>query len=90
MSVSSALNKAAIENTYAIGKLLAKNGYDGCNGGYSAGAMKSFADGFREEARQMGASDASMRSRYVFPILPVLEEDTITIIAAFLQRRVFV
>lgn len=64
MSASSALNHAAIDNTYSIGKMLAKNGYDGRNGGYSAGAMKSFADGFREEARTLGASDKEITEHF--------------------------
>src|SRR3989344_4637550 len=57
MSASSNTNFAARENTKAIGRILAKNGFDGANGGYSEGAMKDFADGFREQCREEGRSE---------------------------------
>lgn len=57
MSASSNENKYAMENAREVGKMLPKMGMDGINGGYSVGGMGSFAEGYKETAKEMGLSD---------------------------------
>ncbi len=57
MSASSNENKYAVENACGVGKMLPKLGMDGINGGYSVGGMGSFAEGYKQTAREMGLSD---------------------------------
>lgn len=60
-SASSESNEAAKQNTRAIAEMLAEMGMDGMNGGYSSGAMRTFAEGYAEKSKELGFKEAQIK-----------------------------
>ena len=60
---------ASVENGYELGKLLAEEGLDAANGGYSLGTMDAMAKGFKDECKTLGVPDDEVKKHLFGEIL---------------------
>lgn len=59
-AASSPKDRYAVENSEAVGRLLATRGFDAINGGYDVGGMGALGKGFADACREKGLSDSEI------------------------------
>ncbi|MDO8444101.1 MAG: LOG family protein [bacterium] len=63
-------NKYAVENSDVIGRILARDGYNACNGGYKQGGMGAMARAFVSECREQGMTDEEIKPHLIGFVMP--------------------
>lgn len=61
----------AVNNSDAVGRVLAEEGYPAANGGYDMGAMGGMARAYAETCRKAGVSDADIAAHLTGFVMPI-------------------